>query len=451
MDESTTVKVYNDKNFKCSGSIQAKGIIKCLSSSGADGTSSVAGISFTVNRDQNAVICGDLSEWIGFTMGIDRADFRFKLNMGAGMANGVFDSTPDLVVDDGNLTMRNDVTCVDVITKGWIYMANNTLILGKNTSGTNEECLIARGTINEMIIKYGTGGLYIKDNLDNHRVTINTSGYVGIGTSSPVCPLEITTSSQLTIAYYGYLSQNGQIGYINGAVNGCYVSLKAANRIWCGGEIDVSSDRRIKQDIDAIRSGLALGDLMRIVPVNYSHIDKPAHGGGRRTVGFIAQEVEAVWPDSVSKTTDFIPDIMAFGRVIERVNDTTIIVEFQSDDPNRVLDVGDKLRLIGDEKTHAGYVTLVDGKTFTIVVSETFSNSTSNIFVYGKEIDDFRVLNYDYIMTQNVAATQALYHKLVVAQEEIVELQERVSNQNVLNLSLQSRLSALEELVSKLL
>jgi len=292
------------------------------------------------------------------------------------------------------------------------------------------------GSSNTMTLN-GVGNLTVSG-------SIYCSGNVGIGTESPVCPLEITTDRVIAISNYGYLSQNGTIGYITGTNNG-HVSLKVAGRIWCGGEIDVTSDRRIKHDIDAIRTGLALDDLMRMVPVNYSHIDKPAHGRDRRTVGFIAQEVEAVWPDSVSKTSDFIPDIMAFGLVIERVNDTTIIVEFQSDDPIRVLDIGDKLKLIGDDKMHTGYVTLVDGsRKFTIVVSEAFRGSSSNIFVYGKEVDDFRVLNYDYIMTQNVAATQALYRKLV-------ELQDRVSNQNVLNLSLQSRLASLEEHVSKLL
>jgi hypothetical protein len=59
-----------------------------------------------------------------------------------------------------------------------------------------------------------------------------------------------------------------------------------------------------------------------------------------------------------------------------------------------------------------------------------FRSNTSNIFVFGKEIEDFHTLKKDYIFTLNVCATQELY-KLI-------------QNQNIIIEDLKNRLSILE-------
>ena len=60
--------------------------------------------------------------------------------------------------------------------------------------------------------------------------------------------------------------------------------------------------------------------------------------------------------------------------------------------------------------------------------------NSSNVFVYGKEIDDFHTLKKDYIFTLNVCATQELY-KLIQKQETIInDLISRIAkleNQNL--------------------
>jgi len=53
--------------------------------------------------------------------------------------------------------------------------------------------------------------------------------------------------------------------------------------------------------------------------------------------------------------------------------------------------------------------------------------NTSNVFVFGKEVDDFHTLKKDYIFTLNVCATQELY-KLIQNQNIIIEdLKNRIS------------------------
>jgi hypothetical protein len=56
--------------------------------------------------------------------------------------------------------------------------------------------------------------------------------------------------------------------------------------------------------------------------------------------------------------------------------------------------------------------------------------NSSNVFVFGKEIDDFHTLKKDYIFTLNVCATQELY-KLI-------------QNKNIIIEDLKNRLSILE-------
>ena len=46
--------------------------------------------------------------------------------------------------------------------------------------------------------------------------------------------------------------------------------------------------------------------------------------------------------------------------------------------------------------------------------------NSSNVFIYGKEIDDFHTLKKDYIFSLNVCATQELY-KLIQQQNTIIQ------------------------------
>ena len=61
--------------------------------------------------------------------------------------------------------------------------------------------------------------------------------------------------------------------------------------------------------------------------------------------------------------------------------------------------------------------------------------NSSNVFVFGKEIDDFHTLKKDYIFTLNVCATQELY-KLIQKQNEVIEnLQLQINELKNINLN----------------
>ena len=51
--------------------------------------------------------------------------------------------------------------------------------------------------------------------------------------------------------------------------------------------------------------------------------------------------------------------------------------------------------------------------------------NSSNVFIYGKEIDDFHTLKKDYIFSLNVCATQELYKLIQDLQNQINELKQK--------------------------
>src|SRR5262249_13467351 len=82
------------------------------------------------------------------------------------------------------------------------------------------------------------------------------------------------------------------------------------------------------------------------------------------------------------------------------------------------LKVGDRVKLIGEkEKGIYAVLEVRDGAFRT-----NFKPSTERVFVYGREVKDFRNVDYEGIAMLNVSATQELAHQLNSQQEELTGL-----------------------------
>ena len=328
-------------NTSVSGSIQAKGQILCISSSGAQGTSYSAGINFTVNSDQSAVICGDISGHLGFSMGIDIVDYKFKLNMGVGQASGVFDSTPDLVIDgSGNLSVR---------------------------------------------------------------------GYVGIGTASPSYPVHVAVIAGGSVDG-GYYFSTGTSSLAPYGAGQQQISIYAAGYILSKYGFLASSDRRIKERITVASSNLSVIDNINVV--SYQYIDKVVNGNATK-VGYIAQEVADHLPDAVSKRTDWVADLFqtASGVDIGRKRITLA---------NHHLTVDTTIKLVnisGDARGFSAEVSeVIDADTFAVRCSESLE---SQVFVYGRQVDDFHDLDYDMLSAVAFGGVKELHAKYKELKEEV--------------------------------
>lgn len=182
---------------------------------------------------------------------------------------------------------------------------------------------------------------------------------------------------------------------------------------------DVVSDERIKQVIGVSDSAKDLAVLQAIEITDYSFKDKLAMGNQTQK-RVIAQQVETVYPDAVQVDRGVVPDIFKKATVADGW------VALASD-----LKVGEKVRLFNNEQDAVYEVLEVRAGGFRTA----FTSSGVEVFVYGREVDDFRSVDYDSIAMLNVSATQELAKKLQEKETVITALEARLS-------ALEKRMSA---------
>jgi hypothetical protein len=149
---------------------------------------------------------------------------------------------------------------------------------------------------------------------------------------------------------------------------------------------------------------------------NYNYIDHITKGNELQK-GFIAQEVERILPEAVSTHKDFIPDIFALSSTIQK-NNGLIQIELPK---NHELKVGDKVRLIlesGQEEVLA----VNSLNTFSVELNEV----PENIFLYSKEADDFRAVDYNYIFLTGIGAIQELIKENEQLKNKVSDFESRL-------------------------
>ena len=250
-------------------------------------------------------------------------------------------------------------------------------------------------------------------NSATERATIAENGYVGIGTLTPEVPLDISGSTTLTNSGVFSLFSAGSTGLAT-STNSNISSVSIRGSGWLvGAGIAAVSDARIKTVVGRSDAARDLDLLSRIEVTNYTHIDRLEKGGGLQKK-VVAQQVEQVFPQAVSQMTDVVPDIfkpaaMADGWV---VLDTDLAV-------------GDRIRLITDKGHRAVHtVTAVAPGRFRTA----FAGDGGRLFVYGREVRDFRVVDYEAIAMLNVSATQELHRRLDAQTSETATLRQELAD-----------------------
>jgi len=266
-----------------------------------------------------------------------------------------------------------------------------------------------------------------------------SSGNVGIGaTSSPVCPLHISkTSNVYTAAGAGYWYNGGHGAGYASAYNR-NLGLKVEGTVWFSGNsgIHVTSDRRVKQNIVEVNDDLALKQLRAIDVMYYDYIDKENYSEGK-TIGFISQQVKEVIPVAVQIQGDYLPDEMREVSVVfetfETTDDSAVTkYKFMVNDLSgtkykfKMLN-GDKVETVELEKDENGYFTC--------------DKQYDKVYVYGKWVDDFHILSKSKLFTVNFAATQQIDKNQIILQQKVAALESQ-------NTNLLTRLEALEKKVS---
>jgi hypothetical protein len=303
------------------------------------------------------------------------------------------------------------------------------------------------------------GGWYMTDttwirNYNNKPVYLNVGSYnsvalevqgrVLIGSGTPKFPLHIKSYQNISYYDYGgtgqfhgnYITSIGSSGwgstskYYNG--NGDrYVSLKTDYGIWNSGDYFHSSDERIKTNIQDVSDNVALQQLRDISCCFYEYKDKVIKGT-EKTIGFIAQQVREHMPMAVSIQKGIIPNEM---RKIENPQWTTLTDA--SGNNTYKLTIPDLEYAIGNTSKTTIYKFYVSNdplgndeceKEITSLENDPksfiFQEQWQNVFLYGKEIDDFHTLDKQKLFALNFSASQEIDR---IQQQEKTKLEEQTS------------------------
>jgi len=173
--------------------------------------------------------------------------------------------------------------------------------------------------------------------------------------------------------------------------------------------------------------------LKKLQPKKYNYKDKILYGKNE-VYGFLANEVAEVLPNAVTYETDYIPNIMTMCNIISVYQGTTELQLFDNKEHGLVRN--DIIKMKTAHYSSIDNVKVLDVLSETKIIinyvfttrETTFNDETDVIFLYGKLINDFNVLNKDSIFTTNVAATQELIRVMEEQTNKIKKLEKDYTN-----------------------
>ncbi len=241
----------------------------------------------------------------------------------------------------------------------------------------------------------------------------NGNGLVGINTTSPRAPLDVATAANvnslsdfftsINVLAYG-LNNLGFVQYNSPRPNSYVpgVSIVAEGSVYAE-TFDVYSDSRIKNIKGISNSAKDLETIMAIQITDYTMKDRVQYGN-KPFKKVIAQQVEKVYPQAVSQIKDVVPDIYTLAEkvVFDEVNKNLICLLSRFYD----IKVGEKIEFVHKKEGKIkAEVVGVSGNSFTV---KDWQYPTDKIFVYGREVNDFRSVDYEAISMLGISAIQQL-------------------------------------------
>ena len=128
--------------------------------------------------------------------------------------------------------------------------------------------------------------------------------------------------------------------------------------------------------------------------------------GNKKFKKIIAQELEKVYPQIVNTSIGFIPNVYQ-GAELKNI-ESGYLLTFR--EAIHISAEAKKIRIITQEgNLDLEIEKMPDPKTLVLRKNNQKLNTENHVFVYGEEIADFRVVDYEGLTTLNISATQQLY------------------------------------------
>jgi hypothetical protein len=329
----------------------------------------------------------------------------------------------DISPYEQNLTLSNN----DLTLSDGNQISLNSLDQTLSLSG-NSLTLLGDNTISDVVA----------DNLGNHTATSNIklSGYSLTGTSTSISD-EIkvdndgkvrirttTTNGILNVgssqSYYfsGSFGKVTKSGGGTGSSENKAITIKANQGI-VADRMYAFSDERIKHIKGISDNKKDLERLQQIEITNYTYIDTITRGNQPQKK-VIAQQIAEIYPDAVSKNhTDVIPNIMEMANIDENGWVSELRVS------NYGLKKGDFVKLIFEKNEEIVKVLEVKENMFK-VERTTGNGQPATVFIYGKQVNDFHIVDYNALSMLNISAIQQLVKENRNLQEGNEDLKRRI-------------------------
>ncbi len=324
--------------------------------------------------------------------------------------------------------------------------------IGFGRTGLTRQAIVG-GTFGNDFLDFYTGGV-----LSVPKMRIDAAGNVGIGTVTPTRgKLEIagnapanhnTGFGYLNPDRFTFLNKNGPgrsldnatgILFLEGANSADKTNISGGGPYYGGVSLfceDMAkaiafiafSDERIKHIQGRSDAACDLSTLQRIEVTDYTYIDTLTKGAGQHKK-LIAQQVEKIYPQAVNQATDVVPDIY------KKATQKDGWVELATD-----LKKGERVRLLSEKTEGIHEVLEVTKDKFRT----DFKPEGGQVFVYGREVKDFRSVDYEAISMLNVSATQELARKVKAQESELTELRAELAKLRSERKTLAHSVSALQ-------
>lgn len=244
-------------------------------------------------------------------------------------------------------------------------------------------------------------------------ITLPLPGYGIMAASSLTLSGYLNRSDLDPISYYinGLNQTSTTTGMVSIQNTSNFVSLYANYVVASGTGFTINSDQRIKKNVEYLSSAESLKLVNVLKPASFQYVDSMK--GIVPKYGYLAQEVESVFPNMVYQNPAYIPN---FYEMVKIEDSHKIILQTKNTES---LAIGTKVQFydIQNAVVLREVESIIDSKSF--MVTESILEGVETLFLYGQEVADYRSIDTDQINTVLLSALQETNKKIADQDKEI--------------------------------